>query len=148
MKIAVAHLILFAAGIMTLAGCSSSPEANAKASSALLAQVYLRQQQVAAPTAARLDEMRAMGMQTETIPTQRIFIYLAQPLTPARLAELQTLGVTVYPDSWIPPVGNNPTGFLLADMPVGSLDSLAAKDYVVRLDTAERQLQPQARPGG
>jgi hypothetical protein len=148
MKIAVAHLVLITVGIMTLAGCSSSPEANAKASSALLAQVYLRQQQVAAPTAARLEEMRAMGMQTENIPTQRVFIYLSQPLTPARLAELQSLGVTAYPESWIPPVGNNPTGFVLADMPVGSLDSLAAKDYVIRLDTAERQLQPQIRPGG
>jgi len=141
-------LTVAALGALATAACAGSPAANTKASSALLAQVYLRQQQVSAPTAERLDEMKAMGMQTETIPTQRIFIYLSQPLTPAQAAELQALGVTAYPESWIPPIGNNPTGFLLADMPVGSLDSLAAKDFVVRLDTAERQLQPQARPGG
>jgi hypothetical protein len=28
-------------------------------------------------------------------------------------------------------------------MPVDKLDALAAKDYVIKLDTAEQQLQPQ-----
>ena len=54
------------------------------------------------------------------------------------------MGITIYPDSWIPPAGNNPDGFYLADMPVDKLDALAAKDYVIRLDTAEKQLKPQS----
>jgi hypothetical protein len=56
---------------------------------------------------------------------------------------LTGLGITIYPDSWIPPLANHPNGFVLADMPVDKLDALAAKDYVIKLDTAEQQLQPQ-----
>ena len=90
--------------------------------------------------------MQTMGMRTDYLGTQRIFIYLAQQLTPAQITELTGLGITVYPDSWIPPVGNHPTGFVLADMPVDKLDELAAEDFVIRLDTAEQQLQPQMQP--
>ena len=53
------------------------------------------------------------------------------------------MGITPYPDSWIPPVGAHPTGFIMADMPINKLEALAEKDYVVRLDTAERVLEPQ-----
>jgi hypothetical protein len=54
------------------------------------------------------------------------------------------MGITIFLNSWIPPVNNQPTGFLLADVPVDKIDALAAKKYVVRLDTAEKQLQPQS----
>ena len=56
---------------------------------------------------------------------------------------LSSLGVTVYPESWIPPVGNHPNGFILAEMPVDKLDGLAAKSYVIALDTAEKEFQYQ-----
>ena len=115
-----------------------------KASSALLAQVALREQQIASPTTERLAQMQALGMQTENIGVQRIFIYLSQQLTTAQAEELNTLGITLYLDSWIPPVGNHPTGFILADMPVDKIDTLAAKDYVIKLDTAEIQAEPQS----
>ena len=53
------------------------------------------------------------------------------------------MGITPYPESWIPPLENHPSGFILADMPVDKLEALAEKGYVVRLETAERVLEPQ-----
>ncbi len=74
---------------------------------------------------------------------ERVFIRFDQIPTTAQIDELNSLGMTAYPDSWIPPAGINKTGFILADMPVDKLDILAAKDYVVQLDTAEETLKLQ-----
>jgi hypothetical protein len=90
-----------------------------------------------------MNQMQQMGMQTADLNVQLIYIYLAQKLTTDQAAELTALGITLYPDSWIPPVSNHPDGFMLADMPVNKIDQLAAKDCVIRLDTAEIQAQPQ-----
>jgi hypothetical protein len=117
---------------------------QSKASSALLLQISLKQQQLASPVPERLGQMQAQGMNITNLSIQRIYIYLKQPLTQAQVNELQALGITIYLNSWIPPVGNNPDGFYLADMPIDKLDALANKDYVVSLDTAEKQLKPQS----
>jgi hypothetical protein len=114
-----------------------------KASALLLLQIDLREQQLAAPTLERLEQMKAMGMRTENLGMQRIFIHLAQEPTPSQIDELQAMGITLYLDSWIPSVGEHPTGFLVADMPIDKLDELADKYYVVRLDTAEQVLESQ-----
>ena len=114
-----------------------------KASALLLLQIDLREKQLAAPSPERLKQMKAMGMRTDNLGIQRIFIHLVQELTPSQIDELEAIGITHYPDSWIPPVGGHPTGFIVADMPVGKLDELAGKDYVVWLDTAEQVVEPQ-----
>jgi len=115
-----------------------------KASALLLLQIGLREKQLAAPTADRLEQMKAMGMRIENLGMQRIFIHLAHEPTPSQIDELQAMGITPYPDSWIPAAAGHPAGFLIADMPIDKLDELAGKDYVVRLDTAEQVLEPQA----
>jgi len=134
--------------ILGLSGsaCSQNSLTQQKASGALLVQIALRQQQADKPTIERQSQMQQMGMQIANLNVQRIYIYLAQKLTANQAAELTSLGITLYPDSWIPPVGNHPDGFMLADMPVGKIDQLAAKDYVIRLDTAEIEAQPQMTP--
>lgn len=130
------------AGLLAFS-CSSNPTTQAKASSLLLRQIDLRKKQLASPTPQRLAQIRSMGMYTTDIGIQRIYIYLKQQLTQAQITELQALGVNVYLNSWIPPAGNNPDGYYLSDLPVDKLDALAAKDYIIKLDTAERQLNPQ-----
>jgi subtilisin family serine protease len=74
---------------------------------------------------------------------QRIFLYSSSRLSQSQIQELQAMGLTVYADSWIPPVGDHPAGFVLADMPVDKLSELADKGYVARLDTAEQLMTPQ-----
>ncbi len=122
----------------------SKPEPEAKVSSLLALQVEakLRCQQLPL-AAADMSVMRAKGMKTRDLETQRVFIHMAQEPTAKQLNELEALGVTPYPDSWIPPVGEFPTGFIVAEMPVDRLGELATKDYIARLDTAEQMLEPQ-----
>ena len=132
--------ILFICGWgLTVSSCASPSD---KISSLLCAQVDLREQQIAEPTTERLEQMSALGMRTENLAIQRIFIHLAGEPTLSQVEELEASGITLYLDSWIPPVGAHPTGFVIADMPIDRLEELAAKDYVVRLDTAERVLEP------
>ncbi|MCP4647133.1 MAG: hypothetical protein GY852_05255 [bacterium] len=116
----------------------------------LLMQIDLRQQQMENPSAERLEQMESMGMDTDPIDIQRVFIHFAHRPDASQVEELELLGITLSLDSWIPPVGNHPDGFLQGSMPVVSLADLVSKDYVIRVNTAEEQSFPQGGnlPGG
>jgi len=142
-------LVLFSIISVTLiAGWQSQPgweeTVKEKASSLLLLQVDLRKEQIAEPTPERLKQMQTMGMITEDLTLQRIYIHFEQEPTQPQLEDLRDLGITVYVDSWVPSVGDHPTGFILADMPIDKLNELAAKDYIIKLNTAEQVLEPQS----
>jgi hypothetical protein len=115
-----------------------------KATSLLLLQINLRQQQLADPMPERLEQMKAMGMRIENLEVQRIFIHLVQEPTAQQLNELEAMGITPYPGSWIPSAEGQSAGFMVADMPIDKLEELSSKDYVVKLDTAEQVLEPLA----
>lgn len=118
--------------------------ASEKISGLLLTQVNLKKEQIDKPTTERLNMMRQMGMMVDNLENQRIFIHLQRELDESQVKELQDMGLTLYLDSWIPPVGAHPTGYIIADMPLDVLGKLAEVEYIIRLDTAEQQLQPQA----
>ena len=120
---------------------------NNKISGSLSMQVDLRKKQIADPKPERLEQMRALGMRVDPIGIQRLYIYFSQKPTPAQVKELQKMDIELYLNSWIPPVGNHPAGFLTADMPFDKLEELAGKKYVIRLDTAEQVGQPFIKPG-
>ena len=130
--------------VLLLFSCYDTEVRSEKISNELLAQINLRKEQIARPTSDRLELMKSMGMRVDNLEIQRIFIHLSQKLNASQIEESEAMGIVLYLDSWIPPVGNHPTGFLLADMPIDKIEELAEKDYVVRLDTAEQQLEPQA----
>lgn len=115
-----------------------------KATSRLLMQISLRRQQLADPTPERLEQMQAMGMNTEDLEIQRVFIHFAQELAPEQLKELEALGIIPYPDSWIPYAEGPSAGFMIADMPIDKLDDLMNKAYIIQLDSAEQALEPLA----
>jgi hypothetical protein len=129
---------------MLFLSCSTPERINEKLSSELMVQLNLRKEQIAHPTPDRLELMKSAGMSVDNLEIQRIFIHLSQKLNASQIEEIEAMGIVLYLDSWIPPVGNHPTGFLLADVPIDKIEELAEKDYVVRLDTAEHQLEPQA----
>jgi hypothetical protein len=116
---------------------------NEKISSLLLTQISLKKEQINNPTTERLNMMKNMGMMIDNLKNQRIFIHLESELSEAQVKELQNMGLTLYLDSWIPPVGAHTTGYIIADMPIDALEELAKVEYIVKLDTAEQQLQPQ-----
>ena len=113
-----------------------------KATSLLLMQVNLRRQQLADPSSERLEQMQAQGMNTEDLEIQRIFAHFVQEPTVEQLGELESMGITPYPESWIPSAGGPSSGFLVADMPIDKLDELMNKDYITQLDTAEQASEP------
>jgi len=115
-----------------------------KATSLLLMQINLRQQQLADPTPERLEQMQAMGMRIEDLEMQRVFIRLAQEPTAEQIDELEAMGIIPYPDSWIPSAEGPSAGFLVADMPIDKLDKLAGKAYIIQIDSAEQALEPLA----
>ena len=125
----------------------NSVVADAKVSGLLYLQVELRRMQMASPTEERLEQMKALGMEVEDLGIQSIFIYFTEEPTATQRKELQDLGIDLDLDSWIPPVGDHPAGFMLADMPIDRLDELAGKGYILRLDTAERPHEPLTPPG-
>ena len=89
-----------------------------------------------------LQALQATGAEVTPLNNQRIFIHAVEELSQSQVEELDTMGLTLYLDSWIPPVGEHPTGFIMADMPVDMLNELAGKSYVISLDTTERFLEP------
>jgi hypothetical protein len=129
-------------GVSINTSCTPQGAPQNKVNTALSFQIQLREKQISHPTPENLEQMKAMGMETDNLSLQRIYIRLYKPLTASQADELKVIGITLYTDSWIPPAGISPTGSILADMPVDKLDILAAKDYIIGLDTAERSTQP------
>jgi len=90
----------------------------------------------------QIDVLQAQGLDTENLDNQQIYIHFTREPTQSQLEELKAEGIIPYPESWIPPVGSHPTGFILADMPVERLSALAEKGFVTRLETAEIEYEP------
>ena len=132
--------------ILLAFGCSPSEPANPKIGSLLQTQVNLKKEQLVNPTDERLQVMQNMGIRIEDMENQRIFIHLQELPDDSHVKELESMGIVLYIDSWIPPLENHPTGFLLADMPVDKLAELAEIDYIISLETAERALDSQNGP--
>jgi hypothetical protein len=138
-----AVLIFLTVTVIGMISCAEKMDYMSKVSSALLRQVELRREQIASPNGERLKQMQDMGLSTADLNKQLVFIYVKEPLSTTQAEDLSALGVIVHPDSWIPAVGSHPLGFFIADMPVDRLEPLAARDYIDKLDTAERQSLPQ-----
>ncbi len=139
---------LFFGGVVQIPTASAQDDGDNKISGLLRLQVEakLRAREAGPLTEGQIDILQPMwaaGMELGDLNKQQIFIHLDQPLSQAQIAELESMGLTLYPDSWIPPLKNHPTGFIIGDMPLDKLSGLADKNYVVRLDTAERFLEPQ-----
>ncbi len=134
--------------LLLLVSCLDTKEtANEKISSLLLTQVNLKKEQIKNPNDGRLNLIKEMGMNVDNLENQLIFIHLERKLNEAQVTELQNIGLILHMDSWIPPIGAHLTGYIIADMPVDALDELVEREYIIKLDTAERVLEPQAGSG-
>ena len=79
---------------------------------------------------------------TGNLQKQQVFIHFEQEPTSVQIGELESLGVSIHPDTWIPPLENHPTGFVMASMPVDKLNDVAALGAVASLNTAEVMNEP------
>jgi hypothetical protein len=112
-----------------------------KISPLLKLQIQLKNSYKEQPSSDKLSIMESMGMRVEEIDKQLIFIHVKRKLSISRIEAIKKIGAIVYEDSWIPPLENHPTGFILASVPIDRLFSLARKPYVIRLDTAEEKVE-------
>ena len=113
-----------------------------KVSGLLQLQIQLKKSYKEQPTSERIKVMRRMGIKTDEIDKQLVYIHSKRKLTSSRIASLKEIEVIVYEDSWVPPLENHPTGYVIASMPVNRLYDLARKTFVIRLETAEKMLLP------
>jgi len=148
LRISPGYIIVVTAMLILVAStgaisCGAKTDHMSKISSTLLEQVELRREQIASPDDERLKQMQDMGLSMGNLEKQLVFIYVNDQLTLEQVEDLRALGVNVHADSWIPAVGSHPLGFFIAEIPVDKLEELAARDYIIRLDTAERQSLPQ-----
>ncbi len=97
----------------------------------------------AEPSDRLIEEIYPAFTDPEELVSELVYVYMDEPPTESQLEEMKSLGMIPYPETWVPPVGQHPQGFFLTDMPVDRLEQLAAKEYITRLDTAERQVFPQ-----
>jgi hypothetical protein len=125
-----------------IASCTAKVDYKSKMSGALLEQVQLRREQIASPDDQRLKQMQDLGLSLVKLDRQLVYIYVNEPLSIGQIEDLRASGINIHEDSWIPAVGNHPLGFFIADLPVDRLEYLAARDYMIRLDTAERRSLP------
>jgi Tol biopolymer transport system component len=120
---------------------------GSKVSGLLSLHVQIKKNQM---TKSSDDELKSLVLDQQSIDEiiltdidkERVFLHFTEQPTESQIQELNSLGVTVYSDSWIPPVNNFKTGFVLAEIPVDKLDSLINKSYIVFIDTAEQMLSP------
>jgi subtilisin family serine protease len=145
MRLVVVLMVLVFSGMPANSiAFSEVPDPSTKISGLLYLQIEDKAQYLENPAAAsEIDISKAVGIRTENLAMQRIYIYFSLTPSASQVQELQDLGIILYQDTWIPPVGNHPAGFLLADMPIDKLDELASKSYAVKLDTAEQVHEPQ-----
>jgi len=72
-----------------------------------------------------------------------IFIYFNNFPSTFEENQLQLKGIVLYPKTFIPQLGNHPYSFLLAKVPIDSIESILKLDFVKMVADAEQKLYPQ-----
>ena len=120
----------------------SPDQPRGKVSGLLRYHVELKQEQMSQPDNGRLAQMEDLGLRTESLSQQLVFVHFDQHPDSGQVDELQAMGITLYKDSWIPPLDGHPDGFMVAQVPVDKVYALANNRYVTYLNTAEKTYQP------
>lgn len=93
-----------------------------------------------------LDEKLAAASERASVQDAdgaMVVVYMLSVPSGANLKVLEKLGVTIYPETWTPPVGKHPWGFVLAKLPLLKHVDVLALPFIKRMASAERILQPQ-----
>jgi|GEM_PF-1799142 len=83
-----------------------------------------------------------IGVDDSEPSRQRVFLHFRSYPRSTELGLLKRMAVKVYEDTWIPPMPNHPTGFMIADMKVTRAFDVAKQDFIVRMASAEKKRFP------
>lgn len=73
---------------------------------------------------------------------QKVYIYLSSEPNAEQKDELENLIIKCDWDSWSPPAGNHPLGFLTAVIKIESFEQVLCLEWIKKIDTAEIEVQP------
>jgi subtilisin family serine protease len=113
-----------------------------KISPLLAAQLNIKQSCLADSQNFSLNQFHNLNIRSNNPGRQRVYLFFRAFPSDQWIAELESLNGKIILDSWIPPLKNHPHGFIVADFPINQMNLLAEKEYIYRLETAERLLFP------
>ena len=108
----LALLVMLVFGGLVQIPAASAQEGGANKISGLLGlqiEAKLRAQEAAPLAEGQIDilqPMQAEGVTISSLDKQKIFIHSVTELSQSQIEELESLGLTLYLDSWIPPLKN------------------------------------------
>ncbi|MBI1849434.1 MAG: S8 family serine peptidase [Planctomycetes bacterium] len=88
------------------------------------------------------EQFAFVGDQTRRPDRQLVFVHMQSQPTAPMLARLRALGADLGEEAWVPPVGNHPDGYLIADVPADAIESVAAIPEVTLIRSGERRFVP------
>ena len=92
---------------------------------------------------SKLDgTVRTLAKYRENSAKLAVFVHVKEKMSQTRIGELEQLGLTLFPETWIPPQGSNSTGFYLGEMQVSNIVQLARLSDIVRITSAEVEMKP------
>ncbi len=83
-----------------------------------------------------------VGVDDSDPTQQKVFLHFRSYPRTSELGLLKRMAVKLYEDTWIPPLPNHPTGFMIADMKVTRALDVAKQDFIVRMSSAEKFCHP------
>ncbi len=70
-------------------------------------------------------------------PKITTILYFASYPTAKQFAELEVQGVSLFKDTWTPPLERHPFGFFIAEVPIASIPAVLRLNYLEKMDEAE-----------
>ena len=120
MKKFLLSLLLFVFSIAFALGQADAGKGAEKISAALRAQIAAKNDYVKSPTSAKFKALKEMGLQEAR--NQIVFLHSKRKPSKSQLKYLTGLGMKIFADSWVPPVGNHPTGYMTAKIPINKIN--------------------------
>ncbi|MFA6233276.1 MAG: S8 family serine peptidase [Bacteroidota bacterium] len=149
MRIVITFLALLSLSIISLHAQQRTPQQSIERLERIdparlgSGRLYLQAMDALRTAEAGNAEAGASGDPAAGMELMSVAVYMDAVPTPAQLAQLQTLGVRVYPGYWTPPADNHPNGFFLAEMPAVRLPDLLDIVWIRRLGDASGQSYPE-----
>ena len=115
-------------------GSKSSLKLSAQAEHKVLSGRLYEQLMVA-------EKLTSDELKSTKINTCSIILYFENYPSAEQIIELKNLGAVLYFETWTPALENHKYGFLVAEVPVNSLQNILELSFIKKVDSAERQVR-------
>ncbi len=85
-----------------------------------------------------LDQQSASSLKSGPSPESKVFLYFSEYPSSDLLTRLERLGVRLMKETWTPPLGRHPYGFIAAIVPDHNLRAILSLSALKKIGSAER----------